>query len=273
MEQRYPLGSPCWVELSAEDIDEAARFYRGLFGWEVSRLESGYPVFTLEGEAVAGIWPEPVSGGSASWTVYFAVEDIRSLNSLVEDAGGKVVLEPVPLEDHGVLGGYIDRERVHFMGWEPHGRYGAEVSGRDCTWGWTELVTRDVEGAKDFYPRVFGWGRVGEGDQTLWTVEGRPVASMAPIPPDVPGEGLSAWIVQFAVPDLMEWARRAEDLGAHRIVEFDDPVHGPAVALTGTQNAIFVLIPTSSLETRRRTPSPGAPKVLSRSGRIIRPPA
>lgn len=232
------------MELTTQDIGDAVRFYGGLFGWEVVPLKEGYLRFMLDGAAVAGIWPEPASGGAAAWTVYITVEDIRALTLLVEEAGGRVVLEPAELEDYGVLGGYLDREGVHFMGWEPRAQSGADVVEEDCTWAWTELFTRDPESAVAFYPRVFGWGRAREGERLRWIADGRPVAGMAPIPPEIPGEAVAAWRAHFSVSDVEASARRAEELGARRIAAFVDPVYGPGVALTDPQDALFLLIPT-----------------------------
>ncbi|GAB2857409.1 VOC family protein [Actinocorallia aurea] len=267
---RYPLGAPCWVELSAQDIDGAEWFYGSLFGWEVHRLPAGFPVFTLDGAPVGGLWPEPISAGAASWAVYFSVEDIGSTSALVEDAGGRVVIEPWPLEDYGVLAGYLDREHVHFMAWEPRTRHGARVSGESFTWAWPELVTRDMDAATSFYPRVFGWGRTREGEQTRWTVEGQPVAGLYPVPPEAPDEVVSSWVVHFAVPDLARWSRRAEDLGAQRLVDVDDPVFGPSTAFADPQDAVFVLVPASTVPARVRRLTPGSPAPYGH--RIVTPP-
>ncbi|ROO86674.1 hypothetical protein EDD29_4251 [Actinocorallia herbida] len=231
------------------------RFYGELFGWEIVPLREGYLRFTLDGAAVAGVWPEPASSGAAGWTVYFTVEDIRALTLLVEEAGGRVVMEPTELEDYGVLGGYLDPEGVHFMGWQPRSKAGAEVVAEDRTWAWTELFTRDMEAAESFYPRVFGWGRARQGLRVRWITEGRPVASMLPITPEVPDEALATWLVHFCVPDVEAAARRAEELGAHRIATYTDPLYGLGVSLTDPQNATFLLTSTSTALARARPPS------------------
>ena len=57
-ETAWPAGTPCWVELSADDPAAANAFYASLFGWdiEVSGPEfGGYGVARVDGHRVAGI--------------------------------------------------------------------------------------------------------------------------------------------------------------------------------------------------------------------------
>ncbi|WP_170201525.1 VOC family protein [Actinocorallia herbida] len=248
-------GQPCWVELAAGDPGEAASFYGELFGWRMEYEEfEGYGRFMHEGKSAAGLWPEATSGAAANWTVYFTVEDVRTSADLVREAGGQIVVEPRSLNGHGTLAGCLDPEDVFFMLWKPEDWGCTQAAGRPGYWSWTELLTRDPERAQGFYPRVFGWGRVRESDRVHWTVGGRVVASMKPIPPETGAETLSAWLVHFAVADVREAADRAEALGAVRIKELDDPLYGLAITLADPQDAQFVLIPVPPPETAGRFP-------------------
>ncbi|GAB2826202.1 VOC family protein [Actinocorallia aurea] len=248
-------GQPCWVELAAGDPGEAAGFYGELFGWRLEFEEHmGYGRFLHEGRRAAGLWPEATSGAAANWTVYFIVEDVEASADLVREAGGQVVVEPRSLNGHGMLAGCLDPEDVFFMLWKPEDWGCTEVSGRAGYWSWTELFTRDPARAEEFYPRVFGWGRSREGDRVRWTLGGRVIAGMVPIPPDVPAETLSAWLVHIAVTDVREAADRAEALGAVRIKESRDPAYGLAITLADPQDAQFVLIPEPPPELTGRFP-------------------
>ncbi|MDX6739171.1 VOC family protein [Actinocorallia sp. A-T 12471] len=251
-----PGGAPCWIELSAQEPAEALRFYGELFEWRLEYDEvNGYGNFLRGGETAAGLWPEGASGGAASWTVFFAVEDVAATVGLVRDAGGHVVVEPTAVEDYGILAGCLDTEGVFFMLWQKGERGCVELYGQPGSWAWTELFTRDTAGATAFYPRVLGWGQAREGDRVRWTVGGRVVAGMLPIRPEIPPEALSAWLAHFAVPDVAAAAAFAEELGASRIASFEDPTYGPGVALADPQGAQFVLIPTPSATARTRFPT------------------
>ena len=76
----YPAGTPSWVDLSTPDVEGAARFYQGLFGWEAVELgppeqTGGYRMLQLRGRNVAGLGPMPAPGMPSVWTMYVAVDD------------------------------------------------------------------------------------------------------------------------------------------------------------------------------------------------------
>ena len=54
-------GTPCWADLSADDVDRARAFYSGLFGWNIPPgppEAGGYSMGEMAGRAVAGIGPK-----------------------------------------------------------------------------------------------------------------------------------------------------------------------------------------------------------------------
>jgi uncharacterized protein len=32
---RWPAGTPCWVDVSVDDVPKAVAFYEALFGWDI----------------------------------------------------------------------------------------------------------------------------------------------------------------------------------------------------------------------------------------------
>lgn len=250
-----PPGTPCWVELSSADPGESARFYSALFDW---RLEyehyQSYGRFLREGKIAAGLWPEEASDTTANWTVYFTVEDVGASARLVQDAGGKVVVDPRKLDEQGELAGCLDPEGVFFMLWKPRNWGCTELLGRPGTWGWTELLTRDPGRAESFYPQVFGWGRSREGRRIRWTAEGQIVSGMRPLPPGLPSGFRPSWLICFTVADVPSVAERAETMGAVRVHELDDPVYGTSIVLADPQKAQFALIPVPPPEVKGRFP-------------------
>ncbi|GAB2864809.1 VOC family protein [Actinocorallia aurea] len=238
-------GTPCWLELTARDPQEAVHFYGALFEWRLEYDEaSGYGTFFRGGASVAGLWPEPTSGAAADWTVSFAIEDVAAATARVRDGGGQIVVEPRPIEDYGVLAGCLDPEGVFFTLWQPGTRGCAELTGRSNTWAWTALFTRAPEQAEAFYLRVFGWGRARESLGVRWTAGGAAVAAMIPIGPNIPKEALADWLPHFGVADVQETTDRALALGGIFVAEYEDPVYGRAVSVTDPQDAQFVLIRT-----------------------------
>src|SRR5256885_7247477 len=55
-------GTPCWVDLSVDSVEQASAFYAGLFGWEVDINPApefgGHGNFKLDGKDVGGVSPK-----------------------------------------------------------------------------------------------------------------------------------------------------------------------------------------------------------------------
>ncbi len=87
---------------------------------------------------------------------------------------------------------------------------------------WVDLATSDLEGAKQFYQKIFGWEYFDTGADfghySFAMLQGRNVAGLGPIwPPDSPMP--SAWTVYFASDDATGDAARVKALGGTVMVE------------------------------------------------------
>ncbi|MBP1135985.1 putative enzyme related to lactoylglutathione lyase [Arthrobacter sp. PvP023] len=77
-ERTYPQGVPCWIDTGQSDVEAAAEFYLGLFGWtfeDVTRpgVPGRHLIAKLNGQDVGGL--ASTQGGAAVWSTYIAVED------------------------------------------------------------------------------------------------------------------------------------------------------------------------------------------------------
>lgn len=78
MTQRtYPEGVPCWIDTEQPDVEAAAEFYAGLFGWTFEdAVPAGAPgrylIAKFDGQDVAGMAD---TRGAATWNTYVSVED------------------------------------------------------------------------------------------------------------------------------------------------------------------------------------------------------
>jgi predicted enzyme related to lactoylglutathione lyase len=91
-------GAVCWFELLTDDMAAAEAFYTSVFGWAGSTVDvgaSGYTMFTLGGEDVAGMKPLPEDAGPSAavphWVTYFAVADCAAAEESAVKLGGTVV--------------------------------------------------------------------------------------------------------------------------------------------------------------------------------------
>jgi predicted enzyme related to lactoylglutathione lyase len=100
--------SLCWNELLTTDVDKAGAFYRELFGWNpVTQHMAGveYTSFMVDEKTAAGglmeIRSEMGEGIPPNWFIYFQVEDCDETVSKVRESGGKVLKDPLTMEDVG----------------------------------------------------------------------------------------------------------------------------------------------------------------------------
>jgi predicted enzyme related to lactoylglutathione lyase len=268
----YPPSVPCWVDTNQPDPEAAVAFYGGLFGWEFEDvMPSGsagkYFVARLRGGDVAAVASQPEGGPPmAVWNTYVWVESADDAASRVQDAGGRLVIDPFDLVDAARIAVFTDPEGAAFRVWQAKEHKGARIVNQPGSLNFNGLNTRDAQAAQRFYGSVFGWDTVGlEGGAMAWTLAGYGdfvrqrdpelrermaeagvpdgfedvVATLTPIAadqPDVPAH----WSVTFAVDDADATAERAAELGGRVVVPpFDVPFVRMTV-IADPQGATFI---------------------------------
>ena len=111
---------------------------------------------------------------------------------------------------------------------------------------WNELQSRDVEGSKSFYGDAFGWEAVTHSDgpmpYTEFQVGGQSIAGMMDMPPGVPAEVPTFWMMYFAVDDADATVAKAQQLGAQVLMPAMDIPVGRFAVLADPQGATFAVI-------------------------------
>jgi predicted enzyme related to lactoylglutathione lyase len=250
----YAPGTPCWAELSSPDTDASASFYGELMGWtatEPGPVEEtgGYRMFEQDGRSVAGLIGRMQEGQPTAWSTYVCVADANEAAAKVKAAGGGVVVEPMDVMDIGRMAFFADPGGAVFGVWQPKTFAGAELVGEPNSLCWNELLTRDSEGGKTFYPALFGWnaGRPSfEGapeSYVVWELDGEPVGGMMQMTDEVfPAELPPHWGVCFAVADCDATTARARELGATVTYEPMDMPIGRFSGLVDPQGASFTVM-------------------------------
>lgn len=109
--------------------------------------------------------------------------------------------------------------------------------------GWFELMTTDVEGAKAFYSRLFGWEYetypMPGSDYTVVKVDGAEVAGIMEMPEECQGMPPS-WDIYITVEDVDALAGEVTDRGG-RILRpvMDIPNVGRFCVLQDPQGAVL----------------------------------
>jgi predicted enzyme related to lactoylglutathione lyase len=274
----YLPGVPCWVDTMQPDPQAAVHFYRGVFGWQVEdRMPADAPgryfVARLGGRDVAAISSQPEGLSPAPvWNTYIWVDDADETAARVKAAGGHVISEPFDVLDAGRMAACADPSGAVFYLWQAGTHRGAEAVNEPGTWNWSDLDTRDLDGAKAFYGAVFGWETdtldMGFGESTMVRVPGyadflerfdpelrrRQAEHGAPLgfaecigwmqpmtgdrfADDVP----SHWSVTFSVADTDAVAATAVELGGRVLTPPFDAGPVRAAVLSDPQGAVFTV--------------------------------
>ncbi|GAA1587322.1 VOC family protein [Actinoplanes couchii] len=243
-------GVPNWIDLATADLDDAIRFYTAMFGWtaEISGDDlGGYTTFLLNGLPAAGAGPLFGEGQVTAWSTYFAASDADAVAARVEAAYGKVLVPPFDVGDQGRMAAFLDPAGAPFSVWEPGTMRGAEVVNIPGALTWSELNTRDLEGAANFYHAVFGWQfrstRIDGLPYLLAELNQAPVAGIQLMaggdwPDDLPAH----WQVHFAVGDCDGAVGHALGLGG-RLVRPPANIPGARFAvLADPQGGTFAIL-------------------------------
>ena len=272
----YPAGVPCWVDTAQPDPEAAVSFYSGLFGWEFEdRMPADSPgryfVAQLRGRDVAAVGSQPEGlPATPVWNTYVWVDSADEATTKAKDAGGRVLVEPFDVLDAGRMAMLADPEGAAFCVWQAKEHKGAQLVNEPGTWNFSELNTRDPDGAEAFYGALFGWELqtfdAGEGAFSFWRLSGYgdhlaerdpdlrrrqeadsapegfedAVAALVPIAGDSSPEDTPAhWSITFAVDDADAVADTAAKLGGKVLAPPFDAPYVRMTVVSDPQGAVF----------------------------------
>ena len=102
---RHPI---VHIEFSAQDCENAGKFYTKLFGWKIQQIpEMNYATFDT-GSIGGGLNPVQESCPAGTVTVYVHTEDIETTLALAEKLGGKVLVPKSEIPGMGWFGFFAD---------------------------------------------------------------------------------------------------------------------------------------------------------------------
>jgi uncharacterized protein len=250
----YAPGTPSWVELSSPDTDSSATFYGQLMEWDATEPgpveeTGGYRMFQQGGQSVGGLMGHMQEGQPTAWMTYVSVADADETADKVRAAGGGVLVEPMDVMDIGRMAVFSDPAGAVFGIWQPKTFAGADLVNEPNSLCWNEVMTRDADAGKAFYPAVFGWTPARpqfEGapeSYTMWELDGKPVGGMMEMtdewfPPEVPAH----WSVCFAVADADAIAAKVAELGGTVTSPPMDMPIGRFAGLIDPQGASFTVM-------------------------------
>jgi uncharacterized protein len=255
---KHAPGTFCWIELGTTDQAAAKKFYHELFGWSSNDVPMGpdstYTMLQLNGKDVAALYQLDANmcahGIPPHWQSYVSVENVEATAKAITAAGGRLMMEPFDVGEHGRMTVAQDPTGAHFAVWQPRQHIGISVLQENNALCWQELATSDTAMAKDFYTKVFRWNAQTRDDVGIAYTEfylgvpgqSQPAGGMmqltsewAGIPPH--------WMIYFAVADCDATAEKATALGAKVLVPPSDiPNVGRFAVVSDQQGAHFSII-------------------------------
>jgi predicted enzyme related to lactoylglutathione lyase len=222
-------GTVSWIELSTTDAKSAKTLYEKLFGWtsvEYMVGEDGcYYMFQIDGDDIAGMYTLSVEqvkqGMPTAWLVHFAVENADATTEKAKALGGKVLSEPCDIFEEGRLAMIQDPTGAVFALWQPYKHIGSKRIKEHGALAWVEIATKDLNRARDFYSKLFGWTTVehdmGGTPYVVFSNQGVEVAGLMEIQEswgDVPPH----WLAYLVVDQIDKAVETAEQNGARIIM-------------------------------------------------------
>jgi predicted enzyme related to lactoylglutathione lyase len=252
----HPHGAPCWFELGTTDQKAAKEFYTQLLGWSVTDSPMGenqfYSMFRLKDADVAAAYtlmPEQQAQGvPPHWMVYFATRNVDESAAKAQQLGGKVIVQPFDVMQHGRMAVCSDPGNAVFSLWQASQHKGVSLYGEKNSVCWAELATRDTSVAREFYNLLFGWEtrtNVNVPTYIEFACDGEFRGGLLQM--DEQWEGIpSHWGIYFLVGDCDGVAAKAQMLGGKtKHGPFDAPGVGRMALLTDPQGAALNIITLS----------------------------
>lgn len=166
---RYAPGTFIWADLATTDARGAKKFYSELFGWQTDDRPMGngmvYSILKKDGHDVGALYEVDKSAATGQsihprWDSYILVDDVDKKVEEARKLGAKVLTEPFDIFDEGRMAMIEDPVGAGVCFWQAKNRTGADRFNEVGALCWNELHTTEVDKAKSFYEKLFGWKTV-----------------------------------------------------------------------------------------------------------------
>ena len=247
---RWPAGTPCWVDVSVDDVPKAIAFYQALFGWDIplgGPEVGGYSIAHQDGRIVAAVSPKMGAPDAPSvWTTYLATDDVDATAAKIKAADGQLLAGPMDVMEEGRMAVAMDPAGAVFGLWQGGHTTGIGVANEPNTLSWSEHLGRDFDGSKAFYQAVFDYtyqDMSGDGFKYAMLMVGdHEVGGIGEYPEGTPADAPAAWGAYFAVTDTDAAVAKVTELGGSVVQPIRDSPYGRTAVVADNHGAVFSLI-------------------------------
>jgi predicted enzyme related to lactoylglutathione lyase len=244
----YTPGTPCWVDLTTTDTEDAKRFYGAVFGWTVREAPAiNYTFLERDGATVAGLQAlideQREQGMPPSWSMYVHTDDADATVARAAQLGATVMSEPFAIPGAGRMGVIADPQGGVILLWEPAEFAGGALVNEVGAWAWNDLQTTDPEGVAPFYEALFGWATAevpgSDGVYRSIAHEGRNIGGIMRAQRAITQP---YWTVYFGVADADEALERVASAGGQTLVQPMAVPSGRFAVAMDPQGAVFCIV-------------------------------
>lgn len=222
-------GEFVWLDLLTENTQDAAAFYKGLFGWQVKTWsgDKTYLVFSHNGKPIAGMTAVKNQDDKAPeswWLLSLSVDDVDQSVAVVQQNGGMLLEGPVDDAGRGRMALVTDSGGAPLILLRARGGDPANEKASIGTWFWTDLFTRDAQVAETFYKPLAGFQTIpldaGEVHRyRVFKQNGTARAGLVELQWDDLEDN---WLPYVMVEDIKATVSKAKELGGNVILEKED---------------------------------------------------
>jgi len=246
---KYEPGMFCWIELATNDAAAAKSFYSSVFGWKINDIPlpdgSVYTMLQVDGHDLGALYENKES--APAWNSYVSVASVDESAQRTQENGGNVVAPPFDVMDVGRMAVIADPTGASLCLWQAGKTIGATIRGDNNTLCWNELMTPDIERAREFYKTLFGWNLKVSPEYTEIDLGSTGIGGMMHITPEMQGMP-TAWTPYICVADADATVEKIKSgggkiyMGPHEI-----PNVGRFAVCADPQGAMFNIIHPSGM--------------------------
>ena len=245
--QVYQVGKFVWFDLFTTDIELAASFYEGLFGWKFTQVSSqNHQLLTISsnGVPIGNIVQRKKTGVGSKWLSYLSVADYENALETITRAHGKVLHNIGDLPDRGKVAVVADDQEATFAVIKSSTGDPADETLVANQWADCELWTKNVNTAQLFYRQLVQYEpqTIQLTDNITYTRlirDGFQRGGIVKIPWE---EIKPEWIPYVAVKDVVAVTAMAKKLGGKIMLEPEiESIEGRVAIIADPSGAVLGL--------------------------------
>ncbi len=113
------MGNPfSHIELSADDIAAAKKFYKSVFDWKLKDVSGPYTMIEVGKGTGGGMTAKMMPTQPTTWLPYVTVDDVKKTIAKAKAGGATIIVDYQSIGDMGAIGVFVDPQGAALGLWE-----------------------------------------------------------------------------------------------------------------------------------------------------------